>query len=99
MSEYIDRELLEAELNNRLSFLNYTNGKYDPYTNGFDNAVTIVKNFQSADVVEVVRCKDCKYYVHNNIFNAKCWDLTKGFIAESKNPYDFCSYGERRQEK
>lgn len=46
-----------------------------------------------ADVVSVVRCKDCKYYDekdHNcldEMAYARCW-----------MPMDFCSFGERREE-
>jgi hypothetical protein len=50
----------------------------------------------TADVVEVVRCKDCKS-------NPNIKTLTKGmfwcrkFRAEV-HPNDFCSYGERKQQ-
>ena len=48
------------------------------------------KQFKSAaDVVEVVRCKDCKHYKGEQ-FN--CW------VMRSKmQPEDYCSYGERRE--
>lgn len=42
-----------------------------------------------ADVVEVVRCKDCKNYKgeqHN------CW-----LMRAKMKPMDFCSYGERKE--
>ena len=55
-----------------------------------------VKAFQAADVVEVVRCMDCKYYEQAKVNN-------KGFLIcpasgmEITEAY-FCSYGERRSE-
>ena len=61
MAEYIEREALEVELNHRLNFLMGENGEYDHYTSGFDEAVTRVENFPDADVVPVVRCKECEY--------------------------------------
>ena len=53
MAKYIDREALEVDLNHRLNFLMGENGEYDHYTSGFDEAVTRVENFPSADVVPV----------------------------------------------
>lgn len=44
----------------------------------------------AADVVEVVRCKDCKY----NIGTKKCLN-PDSFFAVPKDD-DFCSYGERK---
>ena len=49
-----------------------------------------------ADVVEVVRCKDCKS-------NPNIKTLTKGILWCRKfraevHPNDFCSYGERKQQ-
>ena len=41
----------------------------------------------NGDVVEVVRCKDCKYWN-----NGDCYRL------ELSRPDDFCSYGERKEE-
>ena len=60
------------------------------------NVVNLLLHAPTADVVEVVRCKDCKYYEQAKVNN-------KGFlicpasgmeIAEA----DFCSYRERRSE-
>ena len=53
--EYIEREALEFELNHRLHFLMGENGEYDHYTSGFDEAVTRVENFPSAEVAPVVQ--------------------------------------------
>ena len=53
MAKYIEREALEVELNHRLNFLMGENGEYDHYTSGFDEAVTRVENFPSADVAPV----------------------------------------------
>ena len=42
MTEYIEREKLEVELNHRLSFLMAENSEYDHYTSGYDEAVGFV---------------------------------------------------------
>lgn len=44
----------------------------------------------TADVVEVVRCKDCKYHAE---FSSKCNKLH----LTPMRPNDYCSYGERRE--
>ena len=46
-----------------------------------------LKNLPAADVVEVVRCKDCKYE-----------DTCCRMIRNEKKPSDYCSYGERRED-
>ena len=43
----------------------------------------------AADVVPVVRCKDCKHYD----IGGSC--IICGF--QSRKPDDFCSYGERKE--
>ena len=50
-----------------------------------------INDLPSADVVEVVRCKDCKYYDYEN---DNCLDES-GF-GRTWKPTDYCSYGERR---
>ena len=47
------------------------------------SAIKLIKNIPAADVVEVVRCKDCK-----NRFNYG--------ICEHRGDNWFCGYGKRR---
>ena len=49
----------------------------------------VLSPIPAADVVEVVRCKDCKYYEPNGV----CANIN--FL--SVNPNDFCSYAERTE--
>lgn len=51
----------------------------------------------TADVVEVVRCKDCIYYKSNCCFNRQ-WDFESSVEVPLVRENDFCSYGERREE-
>ena len=56
----------------------------------------IVNVLPVADVVEVVRCKDCKYWggaTYGYICNAWSGINTKNYTK----PDDFCSYGERKE--
>ena len=61
------------------------------YARGWNDAVELIEKTPTADVVEVVRCKDCKYYVANY-----CTRDIKGrtnmFYMDS---IDFCSYGKK----
>ena len=49
---------------------------------------------KTIDVVEVVRCKDCKFYeIYPNGANGDCINQIDAF--NTFYPNDFCSYGER----
>lgn len=50
----------------------------------------MVKNFPAADVVEVVRCKDCKWLFSDE----KC--PLRTYWTHKDN--DYCSYGERKDD-
>ena len=45
----------------------------------------------TADVVPVVRCKDCKHYQTDILFNSNYC------CGRRRKPDDYCSYGERRE--
>ena len=45
--------------------------------------------------VPVVRCKDCKYWKILDDSNFVCRACAR--TTKLQNPYDFCSYGERRE--
>lgn len=57
MSRYADLDALEKALNARLTFLRERNGNYDPYADGFDEAVDRVENFPTADVAPVMHTR------------------------------------------
>lgn len=50
----------------------------------------LIDTAPTADVGEVVRCKDCKYY--NAIDTDRLSECKKGFETYGN---DYCSYGER----
>ena len=82
-TDYIKREDAIAEFK--------TNGSATVY--GIDQCKAIIsrlKSVPSADVVEVVRCKDCKYHAE---FSSKCNKLH----LTPMRPNDYCSYGEREE--
>ena len=61
--------------------------------NGFigDNVIRRADDISSADIVEVIRCKDCYYSVISQDGNIGC---TKHTMEVTEN--DFCSYGNRK---
>lgn len=54
----------------------------------------VIANAPTVDAVEVVRCKDCKYWECGKDYEPYCnhW----GNMMSDTNAEDFCSYGERR---
>lgn len=61
-------------------------------------------NASAADVVEVVRCKDCKFSHHadpNDNHDEYICDWHERFYAKNSgllwHSGDYCSYGERRE--
>lgn len=57
----------------------------------------LLEDTPAADVVEVVRCKDCKWYQNLEIVDkvqTRCFNLAG--LSRVCNPNDFCSYGERK---
>ena len=61
------------------------------------NTVQVLKDIPAADVVEVVRCAECKNW-GGVIFGNVCrrWRFSHLGSKNSTKPNDFCFYGERR---
>ena len=72
------------------------NGKFDCLMNGNRS----VNPF--ADVVEVVRCKDCKWGDTIGSYGCYCQNIKTPWFNDEFQIYtdkdDFCSYGERRND-
>ena len=81
MSDYIRREDA-VDLINKISNL-------DAKAKG--GICVSLANLKKADVVPVVRCKDCK------LCDCNTWWCDRGYIATKVKPDDFCSYGERKE--
>lgn len=79
MAEYIDKQ----------AFLDYMKG-----TNRYFTVKCDIENFPTADVVPVVRCKDCMYsqlrYGHIDCINGVSYRNTWN------DPDMYCKYGVRR---
>ena len=61
------------------------------------DCLDLLDNVPTADVVEVVRCHECKHYKPQE--KSKHWLTKKNFCCRSAilkvTDFDFCSYGER----
>lgn len=86
--EYIEREALREVVNN-LRLGRHLNK--DAALNLMERAID---NLPPADVVEVVRCKDCVYFEEDYVY-AEGFVLCPA-IGMEVTDMDFCSYGERR---
>ena len=64
-----------------------------------EQARQAIKDCPSADVVEVVRCKDCKYHeelLNNNDGNVICWVHDIDVIVGGNG---YCNYGKRKEQE
>ena len=66
--------------------------RIDGQLEGLDYAIEELDNMPSADVVEVVRCKDCKHLLEDEEIQDNYCELD--LFSHLKS--DFCNYGERR---
>ena len=84
MSRYIDAD----KLFEKIGSIKPADKEHYKYVGEFMNFITYSP---TADVIEVVRCKDCKHYCK---WQMKCDRLHLVPIADNH----YCSYGERREE-
>jgi hypothetical protein len=90
MAEYIDREALLK----RLKFKRDTDPNMDGRKRyGLDSAISQVRKAPTADVVEVVRCEECKNYNTASCPSGLGWCEEMQYGTHDKG---FCSYGERK---
>lgn len=103
MSRYIDADLLLAQCRRNPLFEKTKEDKRMIYIER-----SIIDATPTADVVEVVRCKDCKKWEHyENTSGAgychnKKYCFTYGTMLDREftpitMPDDYCSYGERKE--
>ncbi len=97
MAEYIEREATYTIAKKICNAIR--NGEYHPAVFAYD-IMDWIDDVPAADVVPVVRCKDCKYNLANipdiqdgmNINeNWNACQLTE--LYDSVDPMDFCSHG------
>ena len=95
MSRYIDADKAKEKLG-------IVRGAYScfleedrPYYDVLSETIKMINEMPTADVVEAVRCKDCKYGKIDSLF---CCEYECSVFGNSNvEADDFCSYGERKE--
>ncbi|MBO4543560.1 MAG: hypothetical protein J5725_10320 [Bacteroidales bacterium] len=92
MSDYISREAAIELVRKIADGYNYVEVPTE-------HLVRYIQSIPAAYVVEVVRCKDCKYGSCTGAYGKyyEC-ELSEGELAPLWREDDFCSYGERRED-
>lgn len=88
MAEYIEREAVEK----------YIESLYQPWEHRFqdrDNIKRQLKRIPTADVVEVVRCKNCVHW-GGITFGFVCRKFSGSETKICMGADHYCSYGERK---
>ena len=62
-----------------------------------DTILDLVDSVPTVDAVVVTRCKDCKHYDLGVCLKIYSDGNAQKDSWQSRNPYDFCSYGERKR--
>lgn len=91
--EYIERKSLLQDINETVLF----SCRVESITlesRGANKVIGRIKAQPTADVVEVVRCKNCKFF-KTDAFNQKI--CVRQFNTIRMNENDFCSYGAKME--
>lgn len=94
MSRYIDADKLYELIRTNDYKLATKNGSidYEMFTVGIKQAIN---KMPTADVVEVVHCKDCRHYERFTVYNKHFCNEYGGYVVEN----DFCSRAEKKGEQ
>ena len=87
MAEYIEREAILREIERREALM------VGDKLVSVDAMKSFIKNRPAADVVEVIRCKDCRYFGLNDENVPYCFNR---FGLDDPEPNGFCNYGIRK---
>lgn len=86
MTEYVNKAQFRRQLIDRQITTQFFNPRE---RHEIGCVIEMLDNTPTADVVEVVRCKDCKHYMSDICYH----DFGLNFLRGD----DFCSYAERRE--
>ena len=89
MTRYIDADALIKGIDIKLEITG--RDEANKVANAFCEIISRIKNTPTADVVEVVRCGECKYMQADG----KCDAFADFSVRPSAS--DYCSYGIRRE--
>ena len=72
--------------------------KSSDYVDGDQSILEAIDIAPTVDAVEIVRCRDCKHYMPQK--KSAHWENRANYcnriVTIKPRPYDFCSYGERK---
>ena len=99
MDKYINADRVKEKCAESCKYVRVGNEEYL----SVGDVCRIVDEIPSADVIEVVRCKDCKHIdwetaepiISNGIASVTCWCNS---FQQYVRVDDFCSYGERKDD-
>lgn len=99
MAEYKDVTSLKKEI---VDFKKHINSSNSNYLTGYICALSatevMIANLPNADVVEVVRCKDCVHYLPDKKHGLLHSPCSRIFAMGICHEDSFCSYGERKEQ-
>jgi hypothetical protein len=102
--EYIERNALLSDISETVIFSGKP-GHTSAEARGAHKVISRIREAPAADVVEVVRCRECRHYTLAPSYNGlpsdlycKVWDVDDYYEAVTA-PDDYCSYGERKDGK
>jgi hypothetical protein len=99
MDDLISRQAAIDALMVRDKELRNINWYDKPYAEGecrgIDEALAIVSNLPSAQPQPVVRCKDCKYWMRENVSDGYCSEMNIGDCDEDF----YCGYAVRKDNR
>lgn len=97
--EYISREAALEAIKKHKEEMAKTGGVSNTgkafYSLGQNHAIDVLRIVPTADVVPVVRCKDCRYYNDGWCYNPNTYDDEK--TRGNTTPDWYCADGERRE--
>ena len=74
--------------------------KSSDYVDGDQSILEAIDIAPTVNAVEIVRCRDCKHYMPQK--KSAHWENRANYcnriVTIKTQPYDFCSYGERKNE-
>ena len=94
VGDYISRQAAIAELNGEIRLVKQKD--IDAVVEDLEERIRRLREMPPADVVEVVRCKDCKYSSPNKVYGCRLERYDFNDESVGMHGEDFCSYGERK---
>ena len=93
------RGLFDAEFKETRKLILAGETHLDNLAEGFTEADRVIREMPTVDAEVVVRCKGCKHYDMGVCLKIYSDGNAHPEAWQSRKPEDFCSYGERKDDK